>query len=272
MKQAILCILMLGCFASASAQTALAADKHLAYCLERIAYWHENNARDLSENGDSLEQANQRLEITLKDRCAHLPLDVALPFSEQAGLNIATAGDHLFRIYSWDTRLGGTMHVYNAIVAYRTPEARIVFKRIDVDSVSKAKDDRGYWYHTIKMYELPMHTTYVAVGKSMEGTQYIGEHVLAFGDGSSDVHTVNYFEAAGRKVNAISYSYDLLKLKGKAPSIHFSRDSKKLYIPIVERELFTGKYLVYKYSSFTFQKSVYHFVLEGEAKRKLSHK
>src|SRR5690349_16721905 len=98
-------------------QTEKAIEEKLLAQYKRIHYWANDKSNDLS---DSLVQADSLFCKTLLAFTSATPSTITFPFNElvKEGLTISTSEDGLFRIYSWDTETGGTMHFYLNVYQY----------------------------------------------------------------------------------------------------------------------------------------------------------
>ena len=72
---------------------------------------------------DSLNYYSNLFSNTLKELVFSNPNTMTYPFEklqQDRSIHIVTSSDGLFRIYSWDTQLGGTMYFYDNIFQYRS--------------------------------------------------------------------------------------------------------------------------------------------------------
>src|SRR5258708_102144 len=99
------------------AQTPKAVEADIYQSFQKINYRNGYRYGHSSDTGrvvnalDSPGKANKVFGDKLKYYTAKFPFTLSLKFSSfiDEGLGIFTSADGLFRIYSWDTRLGGTM-------------------------------------------------------------------------------------------------------------------------------------------------------------------
>src|SRR6516164_7870976 len=73
------------------------------------------------KNAGSLTKSNEEFEKLLLKVTSSNPETILYDFKDltSCGLTIATSDDSLFRIYSWDTRSGGTMHYFENVFQFR---------------------------------------------------------------------------------------------------------------------------------------------------------
>src|SRR3712207_1559085 len=91
-------------------QTPAPAERVLLQHFQRIGYWQEHQEM----NYDSLGKANDAFLRRLLAFPRRDPSTLGQPFSSlvREGLLVATSPDGRFRMYSWDTGLGGTLRDY----------------------------------------------------------------------------------------------------------------------------------------------------------------
>ena len=271
MKKIQVIIIVLFCITgNAYSQTIQEADKRLSESLSQIAYWRDNQDKDVS-GGDSLSGANDNLYSYLIAISVKLPIDGRFPMVEQNGLNITIAPDNKIKIFSWDSWTGGTMHRYYSLAAYQTNKG---IETSDVVDLSDSAHDRstisykdysegGYSFNEIIPVKDKKNTiTYILFGNSRESTHEWGELVMALRIVNDALVNVPFFKTTTKTLKFISYYYDVRysHYKGGHPTMHLSKDNKKLFIPIVSGpngEDITNKYLVYVFdgNNYVFDKN-----------------
>ena len=95
------------------AQTPQSIEADLLKSFKKITYWDHKRSTDTTMAwSDSLEIANEQFGKKLQYYTSKFPATVNMKFSgfSNQGLAINSSGDGQFRIYSWDTLTGGTMH------------------------------------------------------------------------------------------------------------------------------------------------------------------
>jgi hypothetical protein len=131
---------------AAFGQDQKAMEKALPGQFKKIGYWAEykgNNPRQY----DSLEIANKHFREVLLKYTSRYPSTISFGFKdlEKEGLTIATSADGMFRVYSWDTWTGGTMHYFDNVYQYKA--AGKVYSKAIEDANNEG--DPGYWYSAI---------------------------------------------------------------------------------------------------------------------------
>jgi hypothetical protein len=115
MKQLLL-VISLFVFQLSLAQNVQVIENKLSKAFFKIKYWSAYNS-----SYDSLEKANHQFEQLLLNYTSKKPETVNAQFKslKDSSLVISTSDDGNFRIYSWDTWMGGTMHFYRTVFQYK---------------------------------------------------------------------------------------------------------------------------------------------------------
>lgn len=118
----VLCIMLPS---TVFAQSPQQIEVDLLKSFEKIDYWREkqnDTTIDIDVGIRSLLNANNTFAKKLKYYAENYPATIIYPFSslKKDYLIISTSSDHLFRIYSWDTETGGTMHFFENVMQYKS--------------------------------------------------------------------------------------------------------------------------------------------------------
>lgn len=169
---------------------------------------------------------------------------------------VVASDDGNFRIYWWDTKLGGTMVKYKAFAKYNTGSG-VKMKMLSGED----EKDYGCAYktiYTIKRADNKM--VYLVLTTAATGVDDIPEDINAYTIENGVLQdTIKIFKTAKKSYNSIGIDYDWQSADNEE-TIHLTADKKKLYIPVIENDLkYTGKFLVYIFDG-------YHFVFDKNAK------
>jgi hypothetical protein len=112
------------CFINSNlfAQTPKAIENDLLASFKKISYWENQRYKDTSFKWvGQLEKVNELFGRTLKSYTEKYPSTITYPFNslKMLYLDISNSTDGLFRIYSWDTLTGGTMHFVKNVFQYK---------------------------------------------------------------------------------------------------------------------------------------------------------
>ncbi|MDX1908184.1 MAG: hypothetical protein SF053_14205 [Bacteroidia bacterium] len=115
-------------------QDLIRAEQALVACFDKITYWAQQTKLHYHEAAlDSLRAANHVFDQALLTYTNQVPGTLSHPFSrlQAVGLHIATSPDGCFRVYSWDTQLGGTLHLYHRQYQYKGENGRVYSQLVE---------------------------------------------------------------------------------------------------------------------------------------------
>ena len=246
----------------AKGQSAQEVENKLSFYNGKITYWDEHRYDDSVVDGeDSLNRVNNELSDYIARTFTNNRSTLNRDF--QKGINTISivSDDYKLRLFSWDTRMGGTMRRYYDMAQYQTgSEVKVV------DMIDTSGKDYGTDYRSINIARTKNgKTVYLVQDYCIASTKDRAEGITAYiiEDGGLKKHS--FFRTKTKFFSSISYGYDAFssanKLKNKdIPTIHLSKDNRKLYIPIVSgptKEDVTDKYLVYVFdgNNYVFDKN-----------------
>ena len=207
---------------------------------------------------DSIDRQGSIFREQLIKYTSHYPLTLSLKFdSLRSKIDILTSSDGLFRIYSWDTWMGGTMHDFENVMQYG--HYGKVFIKANKDT--NYSSDAGYVYDFIKLYSIKANNkTYylgVYVGEFSNQDGGMGIQVFTIDDnGLND--TVKLIKTGTDMQYGIYFNFNFFKM-GKvnyiAELIKYDSEKKMIYIPIVTEDgKVTNRYIKYQFSGDYFEK------------------
>ena len=237
------------------AQTPKQIETDLLKSFSRIQYWntkrYESNDYH-AEFEDSLNNANKHFAKKLKYYAEHYPATIMQDFIslKKARLDIETSDDNLFRIYSWDTEEGGTMHSFENVFQYKFGNRMI--------AVLDSAKEGDYCDTYIKVLTVKSHSQsyYIANTLFIESSRYYSEGIQVFAIANGKLN--KHFKAIKTKSgmhSEVSYEYDLSSVNNmnKIPNIIFD-DTQTIKLPIVDiKGRFTGGYITYKFTGKYFE-------------------
>jgi hypothetical protein len=194
----------------------------------------------------------------LMDYTSKYPETISGGFKDLAanGLDIATSADGLFRIYSWDTWTGGTMHFFDNVYQYKAGDK--------VFSASSAKDtseggDPGAWFSNVYTLKTNDKTYYLGHGHSIFSTKDNGEAIKFFSIENNNLNDkIKLAKTSDGLSNDIGLEYDLFKIKNTEQRpimmLLYNSDTKTISIPVLTKDgKQTDKYTLYKYNGKYFE-------------------
>jgi len=273
MKAFVTFVFLCCCFAIVNlfAQTPKAVEGDLLKWDNRIDYWEQyiNEQRDTTDAAakkviageDSLEKANDVFGDKLKFYTNKYPFTISQNF-KKLDIIISTSTDGKFRIYSWDTEMGGTEHDFRNVMQYKNGKG--VRSVLNMDT--SANIDDNYEYYFSKIYTLTANdkTYYLGIYNGIFSTKDMEEGVQIFCIENGKLNTrVKLIKTASGLHNKLSYDYDYFSIpkKLKNVDIHYNPALKTLTIPVVgaddhigEDEKVSTKRIIYKFTGQYFER------------------
>lgn len=239
------------------AQHPVKIEQELLAQLRKINYWAANNdSSRLVDSYDSLEQANKEFRNHLLRYTSTVHATIGYDFYElqKQGLTIKTSNDGLFRIYSWDTRTGGTAHVFDAVFQYRNGN------RLFSTTVNREEGDPGRWYSIIHTLKTDNKTYYLAVYHVIESSRLLYQGVKTFcieGDRLND--SVRLIKTATGIRNELGFEYDFLSVASRPERpvklIYFDEDDDELHLSVVwQNGKVSNRFITYQFTGKYFEK------------------
>lgn len=240
------------------AQSPQAIEADLLKSFKKIDYWDEQRSKGNDNAGDSLIKANDVFGTKLKNYTSRYPASIKLPFSslKKARLDIFSSTDDLFRIYSWDTWTGGTMHIFANVLQYK------VGSKTKSSLIKDLHDGEGGapFYSNLYTFKTGSVTYYLGIWGIIESSKYYGAGIKVFAI-QNDVlnNEVKIIKTKTGLHNDIFYEYDfgsILEIPvEKRPTITFDQTTQTIHIPLVDAKgQVTQKFINYKFNCQYFEK------------------
>ncbi|MFC0515449.1 hypothetical protein ACFFGT_14615 [Mucilaginibacter angelicae] len=256
MKTLTLIIFSLLLPVSLLAQTPKTIEADLFRSFKKIDYWDEQEKKGNINAGDSLFKANDMFGKKLKQYTETYPASINLSFNllKKAGLDIFTSTDSLIRIYSWDTWLGGTKHIFANVLQYK----------VESKTKSTLSGDLEYgdapFYSNLYTFKTGDKTYYLGIYGNIYSSKDTGTGIKVFdienGKLNDDVKIIK--TGSGLK-SKIYYDYDFFSVVDitfeKRPTITFDQATQIIHIPLVDvKGQVTKKFINYKFNGQYFEK------------------
>lgn len=229
-------------------------DADLYQHLKNINKWrYEKPYSDVDGSSDSVAIESTRLIKKMLAAFNNNPSTLSASFdSLKTLINIASSPDGKFRIYSWDTEIGGTMRFFANVIQFKTNSGTKAVQYFN--PIENISEEPGFFYDSI--YQ-------VAKGKEV---YYLARRIAIFS--SRDVfHGIKIFKIHSNRVNdtavliktktgirnEIGYFYDFISVVdidfNQRPRIRFNNTTNTLYIPVVvDKGKVTNKTIRYKFN------------------------
>lgn len=145
---------------------------------------------------------------------------------------IRTSSDGNFRIYSWDTWTGGSMHEFNEIYQWRGN--RNVFTKVATHS----KHDPGSFCSKIFTVSIYGKTNYLAVTNTIYSTKDARQSISVYSiENNKLIDTIKLFKTKTKRLNKIDVMFDFFSVADRPERplelITYDEKQKLIYIPVV---------------------------------------
>ncbi|WP_374949042.1 hypothetical protein [Mucilaginibacter sp.] len=247
----------------AFAQSPKAIEANLLKSFKRIDYWSHHPNENPLIIGDSLEAANNAFGENLKAYSIKYPGTINQTFTSltKENLDIVTSDDLKFRIFSWDTWTGGTMHFFFNVLQYRVGEKTFA------EVIRGAEDNYVPFYKRLYTFKAAGKTYYLATYGTIFSTKDVGEGIKVFAIENGKLNkAVNLIRTKSGLHNKLYYDYDFStiadwEITGKVsdwkdvPAISFDITTNSIYLPVItDKGRATGKFITYKFTGKYFEK------------------
>ena len=188
------------------------------------------------ENYDSLNYYAEKFENEFIGFIKNNPTTFDYPFKRIIDSNICwinTSNDKNFRIYSWDTRTGGSMHIFKTIYQWKSNGKVFVY------APKYAEGDPGSFCSKIFTVIINNQPFYLAITNGIFSNKSMMQEISTFGiKGNKLVDTIKLFKTKTKKLNKISVEFDFFSVvdRPERPLELIGYDEKKniIYIPVVD--------------------------------------
>lgn len=240
---------------SAFGQSIQTIEKELVGQLENL---NRNSSYAGNSDYDSLTKANEVFTQSLLKHTKN-PLTLKHKFTELDKLLImATSEDGKFRVYSWDTEDGGTMHNFNKIYQYQAADGK-VYSRLDDNN------EGAPFVHKIQTLDTKNGKVYLVFSTGIGSTKFRYDTVNLYKiSGNALDDKVKLIRTKEGLTNKISFTYDFFSVVDEPERpidlILFEKATNTLKIPIVlETKEFpdgavTKRFISYKFNGTNFVK------------------
>jgi hypothetical protein len=176
---------------------------------------------------------------------------------EEYTCNANTSKDGLFRIYSWDSHLGGTMHFFNIIYQYRIGNT-IKTQRYQ----SNVEGDPAWFCSDIFTLETTKNTLYLAITNGIYSNRDSRQSIQAFeltDQGINDSVLVMKTDEGLQNSLSVYYNFFSVADRPERPVTVINYDSKKKVISIAttnEKDDITDDLITYSFTGKYFEKTL----------------
>jgi hypothetical protein len=222
----------------------------------KINWWHEyQRAHPDKEYGDSLVNANLKFQELL-GKYGKIPSTLSANFKElkDAGIYVTTSEDRLFRIYSWDTRLGGTMRIFYNVMQYKRGN------RVFTKAAQEKNFDAGKFYSKIYTHRDKGNAYYLACSSSIFSSRDIRQEISIFSISDKGLNeNVKLIKTKSGLTDKLSLDYNFHSVADRKERpielIKYDKDKGAIKLALVNDDLdVTNKLITYKFTGKYFEK------------------
>lgn len=240
------------------AQNISTIEKQLNNAFQRINYW-SSKGRDHKNFYDSLSSANTKFENLLVRYTSSYPETLHHDFKslKKTGFMMATSEDGRFRVYSWNSWTGGSMHFFKNVYQYETPDKKTHSKAAE----SLSEGDPGFYYYQIDDIISENKKYYLTQSKAIlsSGLSYHNIKVFSIDNGQLNDSAQLIRTQSGIK-NQLGYEVDLTasanrQYEGRDYEIEYDKKNKIISIPLIQADSkVTTKKIRYQFKGKYFEK------------------
>jgi hypothetical protein len=212
--------------------------------------------KKIDSNSPEIDKANDDFAKKLKYYTEKYPATLDQPFEslKKEHLDISTSTDGLFRIYSWDTWTGGTMHYFESLFQYK---ARRETKTL-LDLSKAVVDDRPN-YHNLYTFTAAGKSYYLAVWRGIGSTKDASAGITCFTIENNELKRSKILKTSSGLHDELAYWYNFFSVVDidfeKRPDISFDNQSKTIYLPLIDKKgSVTNRKIAYKFTGKYFEK------------------
>ncbi|HVW97655.1 MAG TPA: hypothetical protein VHA56_16900 [Mucilaginibacter sp.] len=210
--------------------------------------------KKIDYNNDDNFAANELFGKKLRAIASQYPATIAqkFPLLEKAGLDIATSDDGLFRIYSWDTWTGGTMHFFENVLQYKTGAKTVAL----LDTPKDESDNRPN-YKKIYTLKTPGQTYYLCTYQTIASSKDVGQGLQVFAIENGKLNNdVKLIKSQGKLQSQLYYDFDFFSVADwkVRPSINYDAATQTIHLPqVAANGSVTHKEIRYKFNGSFFE-------------------
>ena len=206
---------------------------------------------------DSLNYYSDLFASTLTNFIKNNPATLDCKFKSLTDSNacgIVTTSNGLFRIYSWDTWQGGTMHRYKNLFQFKSGD------KVYTTDFDYGEGDMGTYFTNVFSLNANGKNYLLAVSGGSESTKDAYEIIRAYSiSGSTLNDTIKLIKTKSGLQNSINIEYDFFSVVDRPQRpirlIKYDTNNKKIYIPIVlENGKVTDRFITYEFTGQYFER------------------
>lgn len=170
--------------------------------------------------------------------------------------DIVTTKDGLFRIYSWDTWQGGTMHMFKNLYQFKSKN------KVYTTVLDYGEGDMGTYYTDVFSLKTSGKTYFLAISGGSESTKDAYEMINVYSISNNTINDkVKLIKTQSGLSNSISFEYDFFSVADRPERpirlIKYDENKRIISIPIVlENGKVTDRFILYQFTGQYFEKTL----------------
>jgi len=205
---------------------------------------------------DSLEKQSDLFSAIMVDYISKNPSTLDYPFKNLVDSNacdVVTSDDGLFRIYSWDTWMGGTEHLFQNIFQFGAG-GKVYTKLLKHDD-----GEGSSFYSEIHTVKTGQKIYYLGIGNAIYSTKDAAKSIKVFTIENSSINdSVKLFKTRKELLNEIDVNFDFFSVvdhpERPVKLIKYDAAKKIVYIPVVEEKGWvTDRFIRYQFKGRYFE-------------------
>lgn len=240
----LFCILTIFFFDKGFSQT-----KDISSQETRLVKLYSNLLKNLDTDNDSTEFYSDKFGGEFSSFIKATPTTLHYPFKKLIDSNycfIKTSSDGNFRVYSWNTWKGGTMHFFNEI--YQWKDNGKVFTKV----LKYEEGEAGSFCSKIFTVDIRSKVYYLTISNGIYSTKDASQSISVFTiQNSKLIDTVKLFKTKTKQLSRINVEFDFFSVVDRPERplelITYDDKQKIIYVPVVgDKERVTNKNIKYQ--------------------------
>lgn len=200
---------------------------------------------------DLVEETSKKYSDSLISFIQNNPNSLYYSFEKlqnQRAIYVATSTDQKFRIYSWDTHLGGTMRFFDQLFQFQSQNKTNTKVRL-------ASKDAQAFFSKIYTVQQGTKSIYLAVSNSILSSKYSTQQITAYEIQNNNLEEVKLFKSKNQLLSSISVEFDFFSVvdRPERPVELITLEGNKLKIPLINEDLkVLNKNLIYEWNGTLF--------------------
>jgi len=203
-----------------------------------------------SNESEDYDVLNNQILNQLNDFLNQNPSSIQFKFDSLSNyINILTSPDSLFKVYSWYTYNGGTMHFYRSIFQFKNQDK--VYLKVEADSAD-IDPDNYCKYFELKQLKILNKKVYIVKSVTNYSSNDYSYKIVAFEIDKNLLKPYNLFQTKNKLISEIKVNFEVSKIGEEINDkleIKINNSTSHIFIPLINDDgSFKMKFLDYKFN------------------------